>query len=65
MSSLTPVQMILWIIGVEVVSVPILAFLASWVISQYFKAKDISFARRLEGLGRMLQEIGGDKEDNK
>lgn len=65
MNSLTPVQLLIWIVGVELVSVPILSFLASWVISQYFKAKDISFARRLEGLGRMLREIGGDKEDNK
>ena len=39
LTSLTPTQLIIWILGVEVASMPFVIFFVSWVIRIWFKEK--------------------------
>ena len=40
MSFLSPWQLLLWIILLEILSSPIIAYLATWIINLYFSRKE-------------------------
>lgn len=51
MAELTPIQLFLWIIFLEVASVPIIAFLYTWI-------SNIQMSRHRELIGTILQAVG-------
>ena len=60
MSLLTPVQLFLWIILLELVSVPIIAYIGTWIVNIYFSKK---LAHDLDVLKKIVQVIETAKEE--
>lgn len=64
-------QMLLWIAGLELISVPLIIFMANAIVIGYFKTKQNFIATTVRSFGKVLEDTGkgllnknseGDKE---
>jgi len=58
--ALTPWQMLIWIAGLELISIPLVVVTANSIISGYFKAKEMHFLKIIKALGEFLEKTGQD-----
>lgn len=61
MGYLTPLQFILWIAALELVTAPVLILLFSGFCTAYYKAKDIHIARICQSLAKVIDAAGKEK----
>lgn len=69
MITLTPWQMILWIAGLELISIPLIIFTVNAIMIGYFKLKEKHAAELIGGIGKVFETLGNDltkkiKEEN-
>lgn len=55
---LSPWQLLMWIAGLELISIPLLIFLINSIIIGYFKIKEQHQAKMLKALGVMIESFG-------
>lgn len=70
MGNLSPVQLLTWIVLLELVSVPIIAYLATWIINVYFtkkEAKDLNLIKIVSEsfLAALKEELEKKERENK
>lgn len=56
--NLTPVQYLLWIICLEVASLPVASILVAAIFNAYYMAKEAHAARQAKASGEALKELG-------
>lgn len=56
MSFLSPWQFLLWIILLEILSSPIIAYLATWIINLYFSRKEKHDLNMLKRIINVVEE---------
>lgn len=56
-AAMSPTQLMIWILLFEILSVPIIAFLASWVIN-------LLYSKKSEFVGMIFSKITKTNEDN-
>lgn len=68
-ANMAPWQLLVWIMGLELLSVPIIVYVANAISIGFFKAKEQHQARMLNSLGNTFEKMGKDldkmKEDIK
>jgi len=57
MASLTPVQLLLWIAGLELISIPLIIFTVNAIFIGFFKAKEQHQGRMLNSLAKTIETI--------
>lgn len=60
LENLTPWQMLLWIVGLEIISAPIIVTVANSIINAKYKAQELHMARMAKAVGGVLEKIGND-----
>lgn len=55
--TLNPWQMLLWIIGLELLSLPLIVAAANSIINAYYKAKEAHHGRILNALSKTIDEV--------
>lgn len=60
--NLTPWQMLLWIAGLELISVPLFIFTFNAIAIGYFKLKEQHQSRIMNGLSEVFKKAGTDLE---
>lgn len=58
--NLTAWQMLLWIVGLEIISAPIIVTVANSIINAKYKARELHAARMAKAVGGVLEKIGND-----
>lgn len=61
-NQLTPVQLLLWIVGLELVSVPLIAFLVSWITNIIYKGREAHYLRIAKTIAKII-EVAEDKKE--
>lgn len=59
-SAFTPWQFILWIVCVEMVSIPLIAILVGTIINGYFRAKENHVSRVMNAAAKAFEKITDD-----
>lgn len=57
LQTLTPWQLLLWIVCLEILSAPLIAVLINTVIVGYFKVKESHIAKMAKALGKTLNVL--------
>ena len=57
MSFLSPWQLLLWIILLEILSSPIIAYLATWIINLYFSRKEKHDLDMMKRIINVVEEV--------
>lgn len=57
MTALNPWQLLLWIAGLELISVPLIIFTANAIMIGYFKAKENHIAKMLNAFSGTIENI--------
>lgn len=60
MSVLNPWQLLVWIAGLELISVPLIIFMINAIVIGYFKAKESHAAKMMNALGAAFEKVGND-----
>ena len=63
MSQLSPWQLLVWIAGLEIISAPILIFIANSIMIGYYKVKEAHQKRVLGTTGKILETFTNELEN--
>lgn len=58
-AGLAPWQVLVWLMGLELLSAPIIIFTVNAISIGFFRAKEQHTARMLASFGKMLETMGG------
>lgn len=64
-SSMNPWQVLVWIAGLEVISIPLVIFMVNAIVIGYYKVKEQHQVRMLNALGGLFEKIGNDISSKK
>lgn len=60
MSSLNPWQLLVWIAGLELISIPLIIFMVNAIVIGYFKTKEQHQIKFINAIGGLFEKIGSD-----
>lgn len=60
MMEMSPLQMLLWIVGLELLSLPLIVGGVRAIIEGYFQSKEKHWSRVLTAAGNTIKKIGED-----
>ena len=60
MSVLNPWQLLVWIAGLELISVPLIIFMINAIVIGYFKVKEQHQAKFINALGELFKQAGNE-----
>ena len=60
MIELNPWQILLWVVALELISVPLIVFCVNSIFIGYFKAKEQHEGRMITTFGKFLGKVGSD-----